>query len=205
MLRHFLPGQILQEQNVTQPCTLVSIEWPFFLTCFHSVPTAHHVTDPRDDSCAHSGLCLQNVFFPASTQSTGVWTVAALWNTENNYPAIHRPRSTFLTKEQKKHVALATLDWNNCWVALGKSSSCIEQILATELMVNFDCIFMFTANKSKRAKTAHILSPLCGGLTENNPHTQTANVRRGTTICAILYSSSQNSFSLLFKSLVFCT
>lgn len=102
-------------------------------------------------------------------------------------------------KNKKKHVALATLDWNNRWAALGKSSSRIEQILATESMVNFDSIFMFTANKSKRAKTEHILSPPSGGLTENNPHTQTANVRRGTTICAILCSSSQNSFSLLFK------
>lgn len=37
-------------------------------------------------------------------------------------------------------------------------------------MVNFDCFFMFTANKNKGAKTAHILSPLFGGLTENNPH-----------------------------------
>lgn len=119
-------------------------------------------------------------------------------------------RSTFRTKAKKnkkqKHVALAMLDWNNCWTALGKSSLCTEQILVTEPTVNFDCISMFTTNKShKREKTAHIFSPLFGGFhTEQSAHTNSlmSDAEQQSPLFSILPA---NSFSVLFKSHVICT
>lgn len=92
------------------------------------------MTEPRDGLSPHTlVLCFQSVLscIPVRTE-----TARALHKTENNCPMLHMPWSTVAGQRDKTcclgNVPLKSLHW----VALGKSSLCI-QILETELTVDF--------------------------------------------------------------------
>lgn len=174
--------------------------------CFQSLLTAHHLTEPGDDSRTHSCLCLQSVLSCVHTVSRrghGQWQRFKIQR-------ITAPRYTCRGQLSWQRNKKNTLPWQRLteitagllWENLARVLSKYWWRSRRWTLTACSCLQLIKASEHRQRTFYHLSLEV---FAENNPHTQTANVRRKTTISAILYSSSQNSFSLLFKSLVFCT